>query len=417
MSVYPTTVRPKLRAIDMRPHSQNGQDYYVLRDPLELSDRQLLVPDVLAALLPFFDGSRSTQAIAQEFNAHYGVPIGAEMVVKLATALDEVHLLENERSTSAIQRIREEYRAAPHRPLLLADRGYPADPAALHTLLEGYRAAAASGAGPERPVAPAPRFGLLSPHIDYLRGGPVYAQVWEQAAEAAHEADLAVIFATDHSGSDPFTLTRQHYATPYGVLPTAVEIVDHLATAIGPDAAYAGELRHRGEHSIELVAVWLHHLRGGLPIEIVPILCGGLHPYILNGADPSTDALTNRVLEALSAATVGRKVLVVASGDLAHVGPAFSQPALTAATRATVPAADQELIRHMTAGDARGFFESIRRVRDRHNVCGVAPIYLTLRYLGQQGHVDGIPAGYASCPADEADTSAVTIGGMIFRGE
>lgn len=406
--------RPKLRLVDLRPHSQNGQNYLLLRDPLQLSDRQLLLPDVLAALLPFFDGTRSLQAIAHEFNAHYGVPIGAEMVHKLATALDEVHLLENETGRAALARAQADYRAAPHRPPLFADRGYPADPGDLGALLDGFRDMAQRRHGPLAPVEPAPRFGLLSPHIDYTRGGIVYAQVWAQAAPAIQAADLAIIFATDHAGSDPFTLTRQHYATPYGVLPTAQDIVDRLAAALGEDAAFAGELRHRSEHSIELVAVWLHHLRRGRPIEVVPILCGGLHPYIANGADPATDLPTRRVLETLRAASAGRNVVVVASGDLSHVGPAFSQPALTASTRAAVHAADQELIRHMQTGDASAFFESIRRVRDRHNVCGVAPIYFTLRLLGP---VEGILAGYASCPADEADTSAVTIGGMIFRGE
>lgn len=405
--------RPKLRLVDLRPHSQNGQTYLLVRDPLQLSDQQLLLPDVLAALLPFFDGTRTLHAIAHEFNAHYGVPIGADMVHKLATALDQVHLLENETSRAAEARVRADYHSLPHRPSLLAGRGYPADPAALAALLDNYRSQAQRLHGPLTPVPPAPRFGLLSPHIDYPRGGVVYAQVWERAALAVQQADLAIIFATDHAGTDPFTLTRQHYATPYGVLPTAREIVDRLAQALGEDAAYAGELRHRGEHSIELVAVWLHHLREGRPIEVVPILCGGLHPYIANGADPATDLPTRRVLETLRTATAGRTVVVIASGDLAHVGPAFSQPALTATTRAAVHAADQELLHHMRNGDAAGFFESIRRVRDRYNVCGVAPIYLTLRYLGA---VDGIPAGYASCPADDANTSAVTIGGMIFRG-
>ena len=32
--------------------------------------------------------------------------------------------------------------------------------------------------------------GLVSPHIDYQRGGLVYAQVWRAAAQAAREAEL-----------------------------------------------------------------------------------------------------------------------------------------------------------------------------------------------------------------------------------
>ena len=37
------------------------------------------------------------------------------------------------------------------------------------------------------------------------------------------------------------------------------------AAGVGADRAFAGELRHREEHALELIAVWLHHMRGGRP--------------------------------------------------------------------------------------------------------------------------------------------------------
>jgi AmmeMemoRadiSam system protein B len=254
---------------------------------------------------------------------------------------------------------------------------------------------------------------LLSPHIDYPRGGLVYAQVWERAAQAVQEADLVIIFGTDHYGSDPFTLTRQNYATPYGVLPTATAIVDELAAVIGEEAAYAGELRHRGEHSLELPTVWLHHLRDRRPVEIVPILVGGFHRFYSNGDHPDQDELFEEILATLRKASAGRKTVVVASGDLAHVGVAFGQEALTDEQLDFVHTADEDLIQQMAAGDATGFYRSIHAIRDANNVCGVAPIYLTLRLLGA---VEGTPTGYATCPADNDNTSVVTVGGVIWQG-
>lgn len=246
---------PKLRPVDIRPHTQNGQHYYLLRDPLQLSDNMLLIPQPLAALLAFCDGSYTTKGMAQAFHAHFGFPIGVDLAEQLVKALDEACLLENERSAAALREAREQFRAAPFRPPSVAGGSYPADPEMLHATLEYYRRQAANGDAPLSPLTPTPVFGLLSPHIDYPRGGIVYAQVWERAALAVQEADLVIIFATDHYGSDPFTLTYQNYATPYGVLPTAKEIVAQLVDVIGEEAAFAGELRHRGEHSLELVAV------------------------------------------------------------------------------------------------------------------------------------------------------------------
>lgn len=405
--------RPKLRQVDIRPHEQNGRQYYLLRDPLQLSDNLLLVPQAMGAILAFCDGQHTTKGIADSFHATYGFPIGIDMVEKLVRALDEAFLLDNERSADALEEARRHFRAAPFRPLSVAGGTYPADPELLHATLERYRHQAANGAGPLSPLAPTPIFGLLSPHIDYPRGGVVYAQVWERAAQAVQDADLVIIFGTDHYGSDPFTLTRQNYATPYGALPTATTIVDDLAATIGEDAAFAGELRHRAEHSLELVAVWLHHLRARRPVEIVPILVGGFHRFYHNGAHPDRDPLIEQVLDQLRQSTEGRKTVVVASGDLAHVGVAFGQEPLSDGTLATVHAADRELLNHMTAGDATNFYRSVHAIQDAHNVCGVAPIYLTMRLLGA---TEGTPAGYATCPADSDNTSVVTVGGVIWQG-
>ncbi len=404
---------PKLRSIDIRHHIQNGQQYLLLRDPLQLSEHILLIPQPLAAVLAFCDGSYSPRGMAQAFHAHYGIPIGEDFVHQLVRALDEACLLDNERTQDALEAVREQFRQAPFRPPVSAGGSYPADPNELHQTLESYRQKAKNGPLPLSPLTPTPAFGLLSPHIDYPRGGLVYAQVWERAASAVQEADLVIIFATDHYGSDPFTLTRQNYATPYGILPTATAIVDQLAAALGEEAAFAGELRHRGEHSLELVTVWLHHLRNRRPVEIVPILCGGFHRFYSNGGNPGHDPQIEQVLNVLRAATVGRSVVVVASGDLAHVGPAFGQEPLDAQTRAFVHKTDQTLIQHMCAGDAEGFYRTIHAIGDQNNVCGVAPIYLTMKFLGQ---VEGTPTGYASCPADDANTSAVTVGGVIWQG-
>jgi AmmeMemoRadiSam system protein B len=240
--------------------------------------------------------------------------------------------------------------------------------------------------------------------------------VWKEAESVAQEADLVVVFGTDHQSNNPFTLTRQHYATPHGVLPTAVGIVDALAEVIGEEQAFGGELRHIHEHSLELVLVWLHHMRRGKRVEIVPVLCGGFHHFIDEGRQPAEDQLLIDVLEALAEEAQGRNVLVVASGDLAHVGPAFRGIPMNPACRQLVHQHDEELFEQMAVGDAIGFFDVIRRVRDQYNVCGVSPIFLTMRLMELLGGpIEGIRQGYDVCPADRFNTSVVTIGGMLFQ--
>ncbi|MEE8308087.1 MAG: AmmeMemoRadiSam system protein B, partial [Gammaproteobacteria bacterium] len=254
--------------------------------------------------------------------------------------------------------------------------------------------------------------GLISPHIDYVRGGPVYAHIWKRAEKAIKAADLVVLLGTDHLGGDSsLTLTRQHYATPFGILPTARDVVDELADALGHQAAFAGELYHRSEHSIDLAAVWLHFMRGKLECEIVPILCGSFAHFIGGDEKPASDPTLNSVIGVLRQAIDGRQALVVAAADLAHVGSAFGGRPLDLTSRAQMQAADCRLMEQMCAGDAEGFFTAVNDDRDRYNVCGLSSIYLTMRALAP---VRGEQVIYDRCPADQNDTSLVSICGILF---
>jgi len=295
-----------------------------------------------------------------------------------------------------------------------AGQSYPSQADQLRQFLDGYLASidgdivASAGVGACSEIR-----GLVSPHIDYDRGGPVYARVWKRAADAACSTDLALILGTDHyGGQGSFTLTRQHYATPFGVLPTAGDVVDALAEALGEQAAFAEELNHRSEHSIELAAVWLHHMRQGKPCDMVPILCGSFRHFVQGGVDAASDPTLAALIEAFQAATAGRRVLVVAAADMAHVGPAFGGYPLDLSGRARLQAADEALIDRMHAGDPSGFLDEIRRVDDRNNVCGIPPIYLALRLLQP---VQGERVAYDRCPADGQGTSLVTVCGVVFR--
>lgn len=400
------TTRLRLRPLDIRPLMHEGRPSLYLRDPLQLSDRVVVLPRELGPLLLLCDGTRDTRALYAGLLVRYGLPVTMDVVQRVVQLLDEACFFDNARfrATSAAQLAA--YRQAPCRPPALAGASYPAGADELTGLFDAYAETAAdvgSGSADAR--------GLVSPHIDYDRGGPVYARVWKHAAPAVRAADLVVIFGTDHYGDRLINLTRQHYATPWGVLPTAVDIVDDLAACLGASHVFEGELRHRTEHSIELAAAWLHYTRGGQPVEVLPVLCGSFHHFVQNGTRPDKDAILNQLLEVLARTARHRRVVAVAAGDLAHVGPAFGGAPVHAEMLGNLQAADDELIGAMCQGDASGFFAAIRQVQDRNNVCGVAPIYLTLQFLGS---TRGELVAYDACPADDHATSWVSICGITL---
>jgi hypothetical protein len=65
-------------------------------------------------------------------------------------------------------------------------------------------------------------------------------------------------------------------------------------------------------------------------------------------------------------------------------------------------------IRH---GDAADFFRQIKSVQDGNRICGFAPLSLMLRYLRPAG---GAEVAYDHCPADAANTSLVSICGLLL---
>jgi len=407
MTTSTSSCFPKLRTLDSRPVLKDGRLFIALRDPLRLTDKTILIPQSIAPILALCDGTRDARGLSASLAIRLGLNIRIDEIKQLLTTLDEALLLDNDRSAEAQDQARHEFLHAPFREPALAGQSYPADPDELRDFLQGYLDKVDSMSILENGR------GLISPHIDYARGGPVYAKVWGRATEFVRAADIAVIFGTDHFGEeDQLTLTRQNYATPYGVLPTAHGVVEAIAKTVGEEASFSGELRHRSEHSIELAATWLHHIRGGQPCELVPILCGTFESFFGSEENPENDLTIDQLIYTLRSATAGHQAIVIAAGDLSHVGPAFGGRPLDLVGRARLQAADEELMEWMCAGDAQGFFEAIRRVEDANNVCGAAPIYLTIRLLSP---VQGELIAYDRCPADEQGNSLVSICGVSFR--
>ncbi|MDO8689446.1 MAG: AmmeMemoRadiSam system protein B [Dehalococcoidia bacterium] len=398
---------PKLRPLEARWINHNGQPGILLQDRLGIS-QPALIPQTLVPLLTLCDGVRSLQAIRAGFELRTGMPISLATVERLAKELEEALLLDGIHFQAAYQKSMEEYRTAPHRDMSLAGQVYPADPDELERTLRAY-----GGDSKKGTVGPTSLRGLVCPHIDYARGGSIYAGVWEQASQAAGASDLVVVFGTDHSGEGPtLNLTRQSYATPWGILPTDNEAVELVAAVLGDDRSFSHELHHRNEHSLEAALVWLHFARKRQPCHVVPVLCGALEGDNA-AAGRSHHGQFLEAIQALRQATAGRQVLVVAAADLAHVGPAFGDPqAFGPTAQRNLASEDERMLASVCAGDPEGFLASATAHDDRNRVCGASAIYAMLHFLqGCHGEV----TGYQQCPADSVGASFVSIAGVILQ--
>lgn len=401
-------LKPKLRNVSVQRTIYQNEPVFVLQDGLKLTEAAILLPQSLGPLAILCNGEHTVSEIESSLKDNYGLEVPQDAITNLLEQFDQALLLEGDTYNEAKQQAVDAYRAAPHREPALAGASYPAEKSALQRMLKNYVDAAGNV-----PASAAHSRAIISPHIDYQRGGSVYAQVWLSAAEAVREAELVIVIGTDHNGSyGTITLTPQNYASPLGVLPTDTALVDHLADVIGPERAFADELHHRGEHSIELDIVWLQYMRQGQPCPVVPILTGSFRHFMLNEADIEEDPTIEAFIDALRDIMAKQRTLIVASGDLAHMGPAFDGLPITTAGYEQMKVDDQALMENLCQGEAGSFFDFMKAGQFERNVCGLSPFYFTLSALEK---TQGQTISYDLCSADYNNSSFVSVCGLVWE--
>jgi MEMO1 family protein len=376
---------PRLRVVEVLPTTLRGQQVFCLRDPMHYTDAIVSVPPQTAAILDLFDGRHSLLDIQEAFARRFGVLLFREQLQEVIQSLDDCLLLESPRFASHRDALEDDFRRTPHRPARLAGTAYPSDPEALRRELDGYFVA--EGGPMDTPPSPAAArlTGLVVPHIDFARGGPCYAWGYRELA-GAMPVDRWVVLGTAHvSIARPFALTRKVFETPLGPAEVDEECLGALISRIG-NGYLDDEFAHRGEHSIEFQGVFLRHATPARrPVRIVPILCGSFHKFVEEGRPPQNADGVEEFLAALreTLAAMDGRTVVIASADLAHVGPQFGDPRpLTPGQLREVEEADRGMLSSVEAGDAEGFFRAVAKDGDRRHICGLPPIYAALRVLG-----------------------------------
>lgn len=376
--------RPRLRPVEAFPLEAQGRKVLGLRDPTAFTEAVLLLPLELLDIVSLFDGEHTVLDIQASYMQRHGEFLFRERVEEIIGLLDEHGFLESPGFAERQRRMEEAFHASSVRPAIHAGRGYAPEPGALRAQIDGFFAPPDGPGAPGSPSGPRLQ-AIIAPHIDFHRGGPVYAWAYRELAENC-PADLFVILGTCHAGmEDPFALTLKDYETPLGAAPVDIDTCHDLSRRFG-ESLTGSELAHRGEHSIEFQAVFLKYLFAGRrDFSIVPVLASFLHESIERGADPESDPRISRFVDALgeTLAASGRTACLVAGVDLAHVGPRFGDPGpVTPTLLRQVEHDDRAMLEAVAAGNAQGFYESVARDGDRRRICGLSPIYTLLRCLG-----------------------------------
>jgi AmmeMemoRadiSam system protein B len=403
--------KPKLRAIDIVPVQFNGRPHLLLRDPLQLTDKMLVVSVQAGLLLALLDGTRTLREIQVDLMRLTGEFVMSDQIEGLLRQLDECLFLENERFRKALADAADAYRKSPFRNPSLAGNAYPADAQSLKSMLDSFFE---PPKGPGRPSGLRyyqPLKAIVAPHIDFSRGGTTYAWAYKDLAEAP-PADLFVILGIAHYPMENlFAATMKDFATPLGLARTDAEFVEALSQKCSFDL-FADEFLHRHEHSVELQVVWLQHLFG--EVKIVPLICAGFEHLVEPGDSPMSLPQVKEFVEALRATLSewGKKVTLIASVDLSHVGLRFGdrQP-ITPAILRWLESEDRLFLGRVAAGDSEKMFALIHADRNSRRVDAYPAIYVMLKVLegikGEVKHYDQSVEG--------RNESVVTFGAVVFH--
>lgn len=371
--------RPRLRRLNGQRIDRDGRSYVSLQDPHGLFSPLLLTFEGYFGVVRHFDGETSLDEIRQRARAD-GLTLSDAEIRAIVDQLDEALALDGPAFRSFLSTYRQEM----VRPPAMAGRSYPADAERLRRQLDQhFRDPRGAGLpGPEsqdRPIR-----AVLTPHIDFGRGGHVYTWAYRELVERC-EADVFVILGVAHQGTTHrFSLTRKHFQTPLGLATTDQDYVASLLDEAGPHLL-DDELAQRTEHSIEFQVVFLQHMFGTRPFTIVPILVGSFHDLMRSRVDPIDDPEVARFVAALRNAerASGRRVAYIGSIDLAHIGPEFGDPErVDTSTLQEVRAYDASMLDRAVAGDPEGWFARAAAVDDRWRVCGLAATYTMLHAMG-----------------------------------
>ena len=376
-------MNPLLRRLEIsRTDSENGE-ILVFHDPADYTP-DLALNAGLAPLLALMDGTRSVAQIA-EIVRQSDPEMPDAWIAEFVAELDENLLLDSPHFAQQRAARESDWQAATARAAAFAGRSYPHEAAELNAFLDDKLAIGIERT-PMRAYEPTDVRGIVTPHIDFHRGGHVeaasYAPLIENVRATGKPFDTLVIFGIAHAGIDyPFCALDKDFATPLGDMKCDREFLRDLTQSVGPQLL-AENFVHKDEHSIEFAAVLCQHFDELKKAQIVPILCGGFWESLRTGRAPEqAEPAVAAFIEALRAVTqqhenAGRKIGFIASVDGAHVGTQFGDDTkLTPAKLREIAREDRNWCAAIEAGDRANLHQHFARDGNRFNVDAHPALY------------------------------------------
>lgn len=358
--------------------SYQGEEALVVKDPLGLIKKPLVFYGETLNFLRLLQKAVTVEDLQLNWiRMNQGVFVTQTEISQMIDDLDRLFLLDTPRYRQEKQAAIRNFSSLSVRPPALAGQAYPEKrKELLHFLKKILKKEDKVEKANERKRPKA----LVVPHIDLGVGARVYAAGYNFLPPRI--PPLIFLLGTGHHlSSGQVCLTSKDFETPLGRVRTAREIVREL---LSDDSRVisSDDFAHRSEHSLEFQLLFLQYLYG-TSFEIVPILVGSFHEYLLSGKEfkdipglLSWVEKTKRIIHHYQP-----ECFIIAGVDLAHVGLKFGHSLPGEALLAEARIHDEKLVAALSQGDPQKFWQINQEVEDRYNVCGFSPLIILMHIL------------------------------------
>ena len=376
--------KPRLRSpLDLRIESVEGVEALLIRCPVGISSTPLFLNPAVVPIVQALDGDKTLGQIREQFLSQ-GVP--QDIIFELLELLSENFYLDNTSFWRANRDIRHKYSLSSRRREAFAGISYPVDRVRLESLVDGYLEMGQRS--PDKVLRSEKLAGLITPHIDYTRGGETYGCAYQALKGQQH--DLYIVLGIAHQFSPYlFHLARKHYESPMGPALAEFNFIDRLAMRYGKERSFADEILHKQEHSIELQIPFFR--RVATCGNIVPILVGSFHQLLMSNEPPSSVEAYESFAASLAELLLvqrrqGASICFICAVDMAHIGRSFGDDGnLTPNILKAIEGRDKLYLQAIANRDKDGLFDHIREDYDRRRVCGYPAVYTMLDVMDRLG--------------------------------
>ena len=321
--------------------------------------------------------------IQSKFSQKYGKLLSGDNIQQIIQELDKNLLLENDRSRDFIEKLKVDFINSTIRKDAHAGTAYEADKERLTVQIDKFFT---STDGPGKPSSnkTTDLKGIIAPHIDIGCGGPCFAWAYKEIAESS-DAELFIILGIAHTETkNLFVLTDKTFETPFGNVETDKDFLASLHKKNKTDY-FEDEFIHKDEHSVGFQLIFLQYLyHRKKEFSIIPILCSSFGEA---GGDNNSPGGISQFEEFVSSLkeTIKesrKKICIIASVDLAHVGARFGDRELQdEAYLKKLHSEDTDMLRYAENLDAEGFNNSIQKDNNSRKICGYPAIHTMLNVI------------------------------------